>query len=538
MSITPTDFRSFIAWEAVSRDTIDFKKIYVDVAGDLKAGLLLSQILYWRLPSKQRDTKLSVERDGRLWLAKADADWWGEVRLTPVEARGARLILEARGIIICRTFKFFGTTTTHISIEEQRFLELMVETMNIDEDVRNAGRLTDRHKRPAAKKAGSKPASGNRKPRQTDAAGEEQDRSGDGADDGGDPPADRPEGESRNYGNDNSRITETIIPEITETIIPELPKPQSENYGTANPGITETGIPYTETPAETPTESFSETPPKTPSSSSTTVSGDARATPGADDDEYSAGAGTAVVARPSPAAVGEASPPSDPAAQGQSDRPRHATGGEEVPRPAAAGFAILGLTPVLRAELDARPARDALPWTDLRALMSCTAPSRVDHLRQQLALQTVSGIPRALYLRLTDEEVMRATRAAQADARVVKGNFAAAGYHALDTLIGEQFTAEFLKTGRRPKAAAPQSDGGRAAEVKNAGKVVTPEEPAGPPVGSLRVGAMWRHKVNQDLVMIRRVAGFRYTLSTGQTVKADELARLYEFEAAPREASA
>jgi len=46
------EFNEFLSWELTTRDTIDFKKIYVDIAGDLIAGLLLSQIIYWHLPSK------------------------------------------------------------------------------------------------------------------------------------------------------------------------------------------------------------------------------------------------------------------------------------------------------------------------------------------------------------------------------------------------------------------------------------------------------------------------------------------------------
>ena len=44
--------QEFIAWEQVSRDTIDVKRCYVDIAGDLVAGILLSQIVYWHLPDK------------------------------------------------------------------------------------------------------------------------------------------------------------------------------------------------------------------------------------------------------------------------------------------------------------------------------------------------------------------------------------------------------------------------------------------------------------------------------------------------------
>ena len=42
--------RRFLEWERRSRDTIDVKRCYVDVAGGLVAGVLLSQVVYWFLP--------------------------------------------------------------------------------------------------------------------------------------------------------------------------------------------------------------------------------------------------------------------------------------------------------------------------------------------------------------------------------------------------------------------------------------------------------------------------------------------------------
>ena len=56
-------FDQFLSWEAKSRDIIDFKKIYVDIADDLIAGLLLSQIIYWHLPNEHGKTKLRVQKD-------------------------------------------------------------------------------------------------------------------------------------------------------------------------------------------------------------------------------------------------------------------------------------------------------------------------------------------------------------------------------------------------------------------------------------------------------------------------------------------
>jgi hypothetical protein len=43
------DISDFWRWEEDSHDTVDLKKCYIDLAGDLKAGLLLSQIISWFL---------------------------------------------------------------------------------------------------------------------------------------------------------------------------------------------------------------------------------------------------------------------------------------------------------------------------------------------------------------------------------------------------------------------------------------------------------------------------------------------------------
>ena len=43
------NFDDFLKWEQSSRDTVDFKTVYVDMVGDLLAGLMLSQIVFWHL---------------------------------------------------------------------------------------------------------------------------------------------------------------------------------------------------------------------------------------------------------------------------------------------------------------------------------------------------------------------------------------------------------------------------------------------------------------------------------------------------------
>ena len=115
--------QEFIAWEQASRDTIDVKRCYVDIAGgDLIAGILLSQIMYWHLPAKDGGDKLRVEKDGETWLAKGRADWWDECRISPKQFDRASAILQKLGLIQTVVKRFSGNPTVHIRICWDTFL--------------------------------------------------------------------------------------------------------------------------------------------------------------------------------------------------------------------------------------------------------------------------------------------------------------------------------------------------------------------------------------------------------------------------------
>jgi len=125
------DWKQFLKWEEATRDTIDFKKIYVDMADDLIAGLLLSQIVYWYLPSKaNKRTKLRVEKEGVLWLAKGRDDWFNECRIKPRQFDTAIKKLIDQGLVEKKTFKFAGNPTIHIRIIMEQFLSRFQEMIN------------------------------------------------------------------------------------------------------------------------------------------------------------------------------------------------------------------------------------------------------------------------------------------------------------------------------------------------------------------------------------------------------------------------
>lgn len=118
-----TSFDHFLLWEHTSRDAILVKRVYIDMAGDVLAGLMLSQIIYWHLPNDEGKSRLRVQIDGEFFLVKGYGDWWDECRLTFKQARRAVEILQSKGLITTSNRKFAGAPHIHIHLEREAFLE-------------------------------------------------------------------------------------------------------------------------------------------------------------------------------------------------------------------------------------------------------------------------------------------------------------------------------------------------------------------------------------------------------------------------------
>lgn len=89
---------------------------YVDITGDLVAGALLGQILYWFGADRGGQTRARIVKDGYTWIAKTRGDWHDEIRITPKQYDRAIKILKDKGLVKVTTFKFAGNPTTHIRI--------------------------------------------------------------------------------------------------------------------------------------------------------------------------------------------------------------------------------------------------------------------------------------------------------------------------------------------------------------------------------------------------------------------------------------
>jgi|CXWL01.1.fsa_nt_gi hypothetical protein len=123
-----TKASTFLKWEAASRDTIDVKKIYIDIAGDLVSGIFLSQVIFYYLPSKNSTLpKVRVLKDGKMWIAKTRKDWWDECRVSPKQFDRCIYILgKEKGLIEHRIFKFYGSPTVHVSLN----IDILIQMVN------------------------------------------------------------------------------------------------------------------------------------------------------------------------------------------------------------------------------------------------------------------------------------------------------------------------------------------------------------------------------------------------------------------------
>lgn len=90
--------------------------VYVDITGDLVAGALLGQILYWFGADRNGRTRARIVKDGFYWIAKTRNDWWHEIRISAKQYDRAAKILKDAGFIEIKTMKFNGNPTTHIRI--------------------------------------------------------------------------------------------------------------------------------------------------------------------------------------------------------------------------------------------------------------------------------------------------------------------------------------------------------------------------------------------------------------------------------------
>ena len=121
------------------------------LGGNGNDAILLSQILYWNMPSKEGQTKLRVRRDGELWLAKAHKDWEAETGINEHTARRSIERLKKEKLIATKVMRFGGNPTVHIRVVweelEKRLKEDSREPEPNEQSAHNQMHKVDKTKR-------------------------------------------------------------------------------------------------------------------------------------------------------------------------------------------------------------------------------------------------------------------------------------------------------------------------------------------------------------------------------------------------------
>jgi hypothetical protein len=118
--------RSIIAGQ-MSDDFIYVRQSLVKALGGLSVASLFSQIVYWHSPTKSGASKLRVQRDGQMWVAKTREDWMAECGLTEWTFRSSVKKLKDLGVVETVVKKFAGNPTIHLRLIEGRLSELLGE---------------------------------------------------------------------------------------------------------------------------------------------------------------------------------------------------------------------------------------------------------------------------------------------------------------------------------------------------------------------------------------------------------------------------
>ncbi|NIO06497.1 MAG: hypothetical protein GTO40_00380, partial [Deltaproteobacteria bacterium] len=108
------------------KNTITLPRIYLKIAGDVVAGLFLSQCVWW---SDKSDCE-----DG--WFWKANKEWKEEIGLSYAQVKRATAKLVEMGILKTKLKKVKGAPTTHYYVDMDRLINLIFDFLEIRQNGR------------------------------------------------------------------------------------------------------------------------------------------------------------------------------------------------------------------------------------------------------------------------------------------------------------------------------------------------------------------------------------------------------------------
>ena len=97
-----------------------YSRAYVAICGDVLAGIVLGQIVYW-FERLEENEKWGVRNkgDGRVWLAKSNVEFTEEIGLSRKQLDRVFAILEENQFVETRLWRFNGAPVRHVWLNEE-----------------------------------------------------------------------------------------------------------------------------------------------------------------------------------------------------------------------------------------------------------------------------------------------------------------------------------------------------------------------------------------------------------------------------------
>lgn len=125
--------KKYAAIQKASEDKVGCQKIYVDMTDDIKAALVLDEIIFFTLPRPGTGkSALRIFKNGYLWMAVRRAEWWDRKRLKEREADLAIEKLEKLELIVKSVHRFNSLPTVHLRLNIDKFFKLYFEILEHD----------------------------------------------------------------------------------------------------------------------------------------------------------------------------------------------------------------------------------------------------------------------------------------------------------------------------------------------------------------------------------------------------------------------
>lgn len=119
----------FVEAMSAHSDDIRIDRITLNITKDLGTASVLTRLAYWFSPSRRskKETKTTIFKDGKHWIAKKDEDWFEECGVSAKQMRRIKKELQELGCVKTETWKFYGNPTTHFNLNYEKYYELYME---------------------------------------------------------------------------------------------------------------------------------------------------------------------------------------------------------------------------------------------------------------------------------------------------------------------------------------------------------------------------------------------------------------------------